>query len=148
MAPRRDLALKAAVLLAAIALLASGASAARGPARKAAPLNTRARAAEQDDSAPFDLEYGKYIVDFNTAVYCPDRRVVETWTRPVCNKTRIKNFEVDAVIHEFELNINAYTGYSPTLGKPEAASHAAPGSSTPLVDNITSPSLPRLGHQN
>ena len=65
----------------------------------------------------FDLEYGKYVVDYNTVVYCPDGSQIETWSCPVCNNTRVKDFEVDEVIHEFELNIQAYTGYSPTLGK-------------------------------
>lgn len=65
----------------------------------------------------FDLEYGKHIVDLNTAVYCPNGQSVETWTCPVCNKPRIKDFKVDKVIHEFELNIMAFTGYSPSLGK-------------------------------
>lgn len=72
---------------------------------------------EKDDgSKAFDLEYGQHIVDFNTVVYCPDGREIESWTCPTCRKNTTKNFQVDQVIHEFEINIQAYTGYSPTLG--------------------------------
>ena len=68
-----------------------------------------------EDRPSFDLEYGKHIVDLNTVVYCRDGNKIETWTCPVCDKPRIKDFEVDDVIHEFELNIMAFTGYSPSL---------------------------------
>ena len=71
----------------------------------------------------FDLEYGKHIVDLNTVVYCSDGSKVQDWSCPVCNKPRVKDFEVDDVIHEFEINIMAYTGYSPSLGKCANPSH-------------------------
>jgi len=92
---------------------------------------SNARAENENSPKPgfvFDEEYGKHIVDFNNVAYCPDGRLVESWTCSCCNKTTVKNFKVDTVIHEFELNIMAYTGYSPSLGKLSSPFSTSPSS--------------------